>query len=147
MSMKLIFSAAAFAVSICSVSSIASASPLGLCGTNNVNCPPPAEKKYVALGRVKPAPVALGKVKLPPVQKAPAESAPDTSTEPEEASYDDGISCGEGRNIVRHSGFHQVHTMDCSDDVFTYSAVKHNQPFKVFVNAQGYIVHVSNIYY
>lgn len=77
----------------------------------------------------------------------PSGSAIDASVDPgdfENSNYD-GISCGEGQSIVRHSGFRKVHAMDCSSDVFTYSAKKQDRLFKVFVNMDGYIVHVSKL--
>ncbi len=96
-------------------------------------------------------------VELPPVvigQPAPPASQPsgpviDASVDPGdyENSNNDGISCDEGRGIVRHSGFRKVRAMDCSSDVFTYSAKKYDQPVKVFVNMDGNIVHVSNLSY
>lgn len=77
----------------------------------------------------------------------PSGSAIDANVDPGDYENNNhyGISCGEGRSIVRHSGFRKVHAMDCSSDVFTYSAKKHDQLFKVYVNAKGYIVHVSNL--
>ena len=56
----------------------------------------------------------------------------------------DGISCGEGRTIVHQHGFKHVHTMDCSGDVFAYSAFKKGQSVEVDVNADGHIVDVSS---
>src|SRR5437773_12326708 len=64
-----------------------------------------------------PPPKVLGRVVLPPVQlppqpaPAPAIPAPQPS-DPyviADPSYDDGISCDEGRSIVRHLGFRKVH--------------------------------------
>ena len=61
------------------------------------------------------------------------------------ASYgSDGISCGQGRSIVRHHGFKHVHTMDCSGDVYAYSAFKHGQSVEVDVDSGGSIVDVSS---
>jgi hypothetical protein len=54
-----------------------------------------------------------------------------------------GISCGEGRSILRHRGYHAVHKLDCSGSVFAYSAIKHGQAFEVDVNRKGHIVDVS----
>ena len=199
MNTKLIIAAAALAVSMGTATTFANAGAPGLCaiGTTCTN----AQPGFKALGRVKPAPVALGRVKitpepaacvrardavnsnpakvpllvkiclaqggnpnlpsaveLPPLvigQPAPAQS-PLPASMPSgsnvdpgdyENASDDGISCGEGRSIVRHSGFRKVHAIDCSSDVFTYSAKKHDQSFKVFVNSDGYIVHVSNFSY
>ena len=56
----------------------------------------------------------------------------------------DGISCGEGRTIVRHHGFKHVHAMDCSGDVFAYSAFKHGHSVEVDVDSNGGIVDVSS---
>jgi hypothetical protein len=90
-----------------------------------------------------------GNVDLPPAmpsdQAASPVQQPSGSASADPSSYDDGISCGEGRSIVRHSGFRNVHTIDCNSDVFTYSAQKHDQLFKVFVNSDGDIVHVGHL--
>lgn len=171
MNTKLIIASAAIAFSMGSASTIANSSPLGICAVGTTCY---AQKGYMALGRVKPGPKALGRVNLPPValgkvplppvdlpplvigQPAPAPMPQPSSPNIDpniylgggyDNSYDDGISCGEGRSIVRHSGFRKVRAIDCSSDVFTYSAKKHNQLFKVYVNADGNIVHVSNLYY
>ena len=61
------------------------------------------------------------------------------------ASYgSDGISCSQGRSIVRHHGFKNVHTMDCSSDTYAYSAFKHGQSVEVDVDSGGSIVDVSS---
>jgi hypothetical protein len=60
-------------------------------------------------------------------------------------SYDgyDGISCGEGRNILRHRGFKHVHAMDCSGDIYAYSAIKRGRAVEVEVNSNGRIISVG----
>jgi hypothetical protein len=57
---------------------------------------------------------------------------------------DYGISCGEGRSIVRQNGFRHVRAMDCSGDVFVYSAKSnHGRRAIVSVNMDGEIDDVS----
>lgn len=60
-------------------------------------------------------------------------------------SYDgyDGISCGEGRSILRHRGFKRVHAMDCSGDVYAYSAIKRGRAVEVEVGSDGRIISVD----
>ena len=53
-----------------------------------------------------------------------------------------GITCGQGRNIVRHSGYRRVRAIDCSGNKFTYSATRHGEVFGVVVNMRGRIVDV-----
>jgi hypothetical protein len=55
-----------------------------------------------------------------------------------------GISCGEGRSIVRHNGFRRVRAIECSGDVFQYSAFsRRNGRATVSVNMDGDIVKVN----
>ena len=92
---------------------------------------------------VKPLPFPL------PPAPAPAPSGPDFNVNLDlGGGYGgghggDGISCGEGRSIVRHHGFKHVHTMDCTGDVFAYSAMKHGHSVEVDVGMGGNIVDVS----
>lgn len=53
-----------------------------------------------------------------------------------------GISCGQGRNIVRNSGYRRVRVIDCSGRKFTYSGTRHGEVFGVVVNRRGRIVDV-----
>ena len=53
-----------------------------------------------------------------------------------------GITCGQGRNIVRHSGYRRVRVIDCSGRKFTYSGTRHGEVFGVVVNRRGRIVDV-----
>lgn len=100
--------------------------------------------------------VNLPSVQLPPIVISQPVPAPAPAPQPSGSNVDpgdyenasnDGISCDEGRNIVRHSGFRKVRAIDCSNDVFSYSAKKLDQRVKVYVNADGNIVHVSNFSY
>jgi hypothetical protein len=55
-----------------------------------------------------------------------------------------GISCREGRSIVRHSGFRGVRAVDCSGDVFRYNAIsRRGGRATVLVNMDGDIVRVK----
>jgi hypothetical protein len=57
---------------------------------------------------------------------------------------DYGISCREGRAIVRHSGFRHVRAIDCSGDVFSYTAdSRRGGRATVIVNMDGEIVRVN----
>ncbi len=81
-----------------------------------------------------------------PVPPAPAPSGPDFNLTVNlgGGGYgSDGISCGEGRAIVRHHGFKHVHTTDCSGDVYAYSAFKKGQFVEVDVDSNGGIIDVS----
>ena len=53
-----------------------------------------------------------------------------------------GITCGQGRNIVRHSGYRRVRVIDCSGRRFTYSGTRHGEEFGVVLNRRGRIVDV-----
>jgi hypothetical protein len=57
-----------------------------------------------------------------------------------------GISCGEGRQIVRQHGFRRVRPIDCSGDIFKYSSDSRRYgPATVLVNMDGEIVDVRRI--
>jgi hypothetical protein len=57
---------------------------------------------------------------------------------------DYGISCREGRSIVRQNGYRHVKAMDCSGDVFVYSAnTNRGRRAIVSVNMDGEIEDVS----
>ena len=173
MNTKLILAATALAVSMGAASPIVNAKIV--CAIGN-SCMATPEKGYLALGRVKvphnkdsisnvkvlPLPIGLpAPAPAPAPTPVPVVTTPAPAPQPSGSGidvnvdlgggygndYNDGISCGEGRSIVRHSGFRKVRALDCSSDVFTYSAKKHNQFFKVFVNTDGNIVHVSNFSY
>jgi hypothetical protein len=60
---------------------------------------------------------------------------------------EDGISCSEGRSIVRHHGFRRVRAADCNGDVFSYYAQNRHGRATVDVNMDGEIVNVSYIIY
>lgn len=171
MNTKVIIAVAAFVLSMGSASTFAAGMPKEpqICAvarsaiTRNSPAAPSLIKQCAEQGgdAHRPPPLALGRVVVPAVVLPPLvigapAPAPAPASQPSgsidvtvggnDNSYDDGISCGEGRSIVRHSGFRKVHAMDCSSDVFTYSATKHDQLFKVFVNSDGDIVHVSHLY-
>jgi hypothetical protein len=61
-------------------------------------------------------------------------------------NYDsyDGITCNEGRRILRQHGFKKVRAMDCSGEIYRYQAFsrKHG-PATVLVNMDGDIVRVN----
>ncbi len=52
------------------------------------------------------------------------------------------ITCGQGRSIVRHSGYRRVRPIDCSGRQFTYMATRHGEVYGVVVNMRGRIVDV-----
>lgn len=54
-----------------------------------------------------------------------------------------GISCREGRNIVRQSGFRRVKAVDCSGNIYRYNASSRNGRVTVLVNMDGDIVRVN----
>ena len=60
--------------------------------------------------------------------------------------YDSGISCNRGKNIVRRSGFRNVHAIDCGAPVYQYKAWKFGNPYKVRVNIHGDIIKVKPWY-
>ena len=47
----------------------------------------------------------------------------------------DRVSCGEGRGIVRESGFNRVQTMECSGRNYTYMGKRRGVPFRVVLNS------------
>jgi hypothetical protein len=56
----------------------------------------------------------------------------------------EGISCGEGRRIVRNNGFRDVRPISCGGRAFTYSAVRRGEPVEVRVSArEGRIVGIE----
>ena len=166
MNTKLIFAAAALAVSMSAVTTNANANHICAIGNTCIH----AEAGAKVLGRVKLPPKALGRVQIPAEPAAcvrareatksnlpkapllvkiclaqggnpnvPADEmppivisqpvpAPAPAPQPSGSNVDpgdyenasnDGISCGEGRNIVRHSGFNKVRALECISDVFT----------------------------
>jgi hypothetical protein len=55
-----------------------------------------------------------------------------------------GISCGEGRRIVRHAGFRRVRTLDCRGRTFAYSGWRHGDRYIVRLSRRsGRIVDVD----
>ena len=86
---------------------------------------------------------------LPPAP-APKPKGPDFNVNVdlgEDGDYVDGnISCGEGRNIVRHHGFRKVHAVDCSGDTYTYTGKKHGEMMDIEVSLDGHILDVSSSY-
>jgi hypothetical protein len=53
------------------------------------------------------------------------------------------ISCGEGRRIVRQSGFRRVRAIDCSGNTYRYNASSRDGRVTVLVNMDGDIVRVN----
>lgn len=146
MNTKLIFGAAAIAASMSAAASMATAKPLFInpainCAITNT-CPPP-KPIFVPVKPIKILPL--------PMPPAPKPQGPNFNVNLDlgggySDDYSDGISCGEGRSIVRHHGFRRVHAVDCSGDTFTYEARKHGQLFDVDVNMDGDIVDISSAY-
>lgn len=57
-----------------------------------------------------------------------------------------GISCGEGKRIVRWSGFRKVRAVDCDRPGYKYTAWKHGRKYLVRVNGAGAITHVKRVH-
>ena len=57
-----------------------------------------------------------------------------------------GVSCGEGRNLVREAGFRRVTAYDCSAPTYGYKAWRHGDLFKVKVSYNGRIISVRPIW-
>lgn len=57
-----------------------------------------------------------------------------------------GISCGEGKRIVRWSGFREVRAVDCDRPGYKYTAWKHGRKYLVRVNGAGAITHVKRVH-
>jgi hypothetical protein len=47
------------------------------------------------------------------------------------------ISCDDGRQAVRDSGFRKVRPIDCSGRSYTYKARRHGNPFVVKVSSRN----------
>ncbi len=62
-----------------------------------------------------------------------------------EVSY--GVSCEDGRDTVRSSGFHKVRAISCSGKRYTYRARQHGDTFIVKVSRRsGNIISVQETY-
>ena len=143
MNTKTIFAAATVAVSLVTFSTLATAKPILItnCVITNT-CTPILKPIYI------PNKPILNPIILP-LPMPPQPKSPDFNIDVNlggGGNYNDGISCGEGRSIVRHRGYKKVHAIDCSGDTFTYAARKHGQLFEVDVNMNGIIVDVSSSY-
>jgi hypothetical protein len=57
-----------------------------------------------------------------------------------------GISCRDGRNIVKQRGFRRVRVVDCSGNTFSYEGKKHGELYEISVNMRGDIVSVDSAY-
>jgi hypothetical protein len=65
----------------------------------------------------------------------------------EEEPRDYGISCDEGREQVRDSGFRKVRALSCDGRRYTYRARKHGTPYIVKVSRRsGEIISVQEAY-
>ena len=95
-------------------------------------------------------PVDVGPPARPTVVVDPGPSIPEPPYRPHrprpviviDGDDDYGITCGQGRKIVRHSGYRRVRVIDCSGNRYTYSATRHGEEFGVVVNRRGRIVDV-----
>ncbi|MFO0990953.1 MAG: hypothetical protein U1E67_03360 [Hyphomicrobiales bacterium] len=47
------------------------------------------------------------------------------------------LSCGEGREIVRDSGFYRVRMMDCEGRYYAYAGVRRGIPFRIVVSSRS----------
>jgi hypothetical protein len=57
-----------------------------------------------------------------------------------------GINCGQGRNILRQHGFHNVQAYRCQGPVYGYQAWKQGEFYRVSVNFRGQVVSVDPAY-
>jgi hypothetical protein len=79
--------------------------------------------------------------RTPPVEP-PHRPHHDNPWADDEGDY--GISCGEGRRIVRNEGFRSVRAIDCSGDIYRYNAKgRRGSKATVLVNMDGDIVAVN----
>jgi hypothetical protein len=58
-----------------------------------------------------------------------------------------GISCGQGRNILRHEGFRYVRAYDCEGRYYRYFATKNRRAVSVKMTNNGDIVSIRNAGY
>jgi hypothetical protein len=66
--------------------------------------------------------------------------------EQQDDSYDDGLSCGEARRLIRHRGYRDIVARDCSGGTYSFFATRRGQPYKINVNAyRGRIVSIRPI--
>lgn len=71
----------------------------------------------------------------------------DDDYEPRRRHHSYGISCDDGRDAVRSSGFHKVRALSCSGKRFTYKARRHGDTFIVKVSRRnGNVVSVQETY-
>jgi hypothetical protein len=59
--------------------------------------------------------------------------------------YDDGISCGKARKIVKAHGFYNVYATDCGGKIMRFKAKKYGDWYRVKVDRWGHIVDVDEI--
>ncbi len=57
-----------------------------------------------------------------------------------------GVSCGDGRDIVREAGFRRVTAFDCSAPTYGYKAWRDGDLYKVNVSYNGRIISVRPIW-
>ncbi len=57
-----------------------------------------------------------------------------------------GVSCGQGRDIVRSAGFRHVTAYDCSAPTYGYKAWRDGDLYKVKVSYNGRIISVRPIW-
>jgi hypothetical protein len=141
---------ATIALSLSAFSNFASAQPLNLKPIINCNitnsCPivQPLPLKPINLPPIKILPFPM------PLPPAPQPKGPDFNVNVdlgEDGDYGNGnISCGEGRNIVRHHGFRKVHAVDCNGDTYSYTGRKHGEMMDIEVSLDGRILDVSSSY-
>jgi hypothetical protein len=71
----------------------------------------------------------------------------DYGYEPRRRHYSYGISCEDGRDAVRSSGFRKVRPVDCSGKRYTYKARQNGDTFIVKVSRRsGNIISVQETY-
>jgi hypothetical protein len=61
-------------------------------------------------------------------------------------SYDEGLSCGEARRLIRQRGYRDIVARDCTGGTYSFFATRRGQPYKINVNAyRGRIVSIRPI--
>jgi hypothetical protein len=56
--------------------------------------------------------------------------------DPVDYGDDYGVSCGEGRQIVRHSGFRNVRTVECDGQNFKYTGYRRGDTWLVMIDSR-----------
>ena len=80
----------------------------------------------------------------PPPPRRPRHVYVDPGYDPAYYEEDYGISCGQGRRIVRNAGFYHVSTIECDGQNFKYEADRRGRSYVVKVDSRtGEIIGAS----